>query len=224
MLPLALAHLLAYHAPLSTLQRDQEGGAVSLLTPGVNVLALNTTYLPRDPTGVDLQAVAEWHARHDLPPLVATTVPLPSATLVATLRVGLWAASVQPPSRDVVVEQISRLHLGPWAEALTQARGTPGWGPQLARHLGARLETERGYLPLLAYQGDEVVGALLWQAQGPGGAALLWGARHTEAARALLDTAVVLGDFLLVAWGPDDLDAAPLTREDEPMHFNLLSM
>ena len=44
-LPAPLAGLAAYHAPLSTLQREQ-GGAVTLLTPGVNVLALNVTYLP----------------------------------------------------------------------------------------------------------------------------------------------------------------------------------
>ncbi|WP_221089565.1 hypothetical protein [Deinococcus aquaedulcis] len=224
MLPPALAHLLAYHAPLSTLQRDQEGGAVSLLTPRVNVLSLNATYLPCDPSGVDLPAVAQWHAHHDLPPLVATTAPLPDTAPVATLRVGGWAASPLPPSRSVVVEQISRLHLGPWAEALTQARGTPGWGSWLARHLGARLETERSYLPLLAYQGDEIVGALLWQAQGPGGAALLWGARHAEAARALLDTAAGLSASLLVAWGADDLAAGLQPPEHEAVVFSRLQM
>ncbi|WP_146160647.1 hypothetical protein [Deinococcus arcticus] len=220
MLPPALAQLLTYHAPLSTLQREQDG-AVTLLTPGVNVLALNATYLPADPGPAALRATAQWHAAHELPALVASAAPLAGAQVVATLRVGPWSPQPLPPTgpeaAEVVVEQISRLHLGLWAQALAGSRGTPGWGPPLARQLGARLEGTRGFLPLLAYRQEEAVGALLWQAQGRGGAALLWGAAEPAVAAALLNTAAALGEPLLTAWTPEDFEAP-----GEAVFFSLL--
>ncbi|MCD0158947.1 hypothetical protein IHN57_16990, partial [Deinococcus sp. 6GRE01] len=74
MLPSALADLIEFHAPLSVVQREQ-GGAVTLLTPGVNVLALNATFLPGDVTGVNLRDVQDWHEGQGLPPLVAWAGP-----------------------------------------------------------------------------------------------------------------------------------------------------
>ncbi len=201
MLPSVLTELTDYFAPLSTFQRE-EGGAVTLLTPGVNVLGLNATYLPD--TSPDLRPALAWHQAHGLPPLLASLNPAPGARRVATLEVGTLGVGTllpgKPDAPDIVVEQISRLHLPQWAGVLTTAHGTPEWATPLARHLAARLEGQRGYLPLLAYNpAGEAVGALLWQARGTGGAAHLWGAVDAAAAGALLRTAAALGQHLRVS-------------------------
>ncbi|MBX8464618.1 hypothetical protein K5D85_05580, partial [Deinococcus sp. RIT780] len=130
MLPSALADLIEFHAPLSVVQREQ-GGAVTLLTPGVNVLALNATFLPGAVGGVNLRDVQDWHEGQGLPPLVAWAGPDAPAGLavqeVARVRVGGWVGQPNPPDASVVVEQVGRLHLSAWAGALCAAHGTPGW-------------------------------------------------------------------------------------------------
>ncbi|WP_188971415.1 hypothetical protein [Deinococcus aerolatus] len=201
MLPPVLTELTEYFAPLSTFQRE-EAGAVTLLTPGVNVLGLNATYLPQ--VVPDLRSALAWHTAHKLPPLLASLSSVAGARKMATLEVGTLGAGTlllgEPNDADIVVEQISRLHLPQWAGVLTAAHGTPEWATPLARHLAARLEGQRGYLPLLAYNpAGEAVGALLWQASGTGGAAHLWGALDAAAAGALLRTAAALGQHLRVS-------------------------
>jgi hypothetical protein len=195
-LPPVLTELAEYFAPLSTYQRE-ENGAVTLLTPGVNVLGLNATYVAEEVP--DLDSALAWHAAHGLPPLLASLNGVAGTREVATLDVG----TVRPaPAQDsgIVVEQISRLHLQGWAEVLTAAHGTPGWATSLARHLAARLEGQRDYLPLLAYSGaGKAVGALLWQAANGRSAAHLWGALSEPAASALLTTATALGHGLRVS-------------------------
>lgn len=198
-LPAPLAGLAAYHAPLSTLQREQ-GGAVTLLTPGVNVLALNATFLPPDPSEVDLEAVRDWHERQGVPVLVASTGTVPGAREVRRVRVGTFA----PPDHDgsevgVVVEQVSRLHLPAWAQVVAQAHGTPEWAPALARHLAARLEGDRDAALLMVYRQGEPVGALLWRAVSDGGAAHLWGTLDDRATAPLMTAAAALGAALLVS-------------------------
>ncbi|WP_412028630.1 hypothetical protein [Deinococcus yunweiensis] len=195
-LPAPLAGLAAYHAPLSTLQREQ-GGAVTLLTPGVNVLALNVTYLPMERSGVDLDAVRDWHEGQGVPVLVASTGTVPGAREVRRVRVGTFA----PPDHDgsevgVVVEQVSRLHLPAWAQVVAQAHGTPDWAPALAHHLAARLDGDRNAALLLAYCQGEPVGALLWRAVPDGGAAHLWGTLDSRATGPLLGAAAALGGSL----------------------------
>ncbi|MCD0167166.1 hypothetical protein IHN58_16070, partial [Deinococcus sp. 12RED42] len=109
MLSPVLADLIGFHAPLSVVQRDQ-GGAVTLLTPGVNVLALNATFLPGDVGGVNLRDVQDWHEGQGLPPLVAwagAEVPAGLAVQPVTrVRVGDWAGQPHPPDASVVVEQV----------------------------------------------------------------------------------------------------------------------
>ncbi|MVN85246.1 hypothetical protein GO986_00480 [Deinococcus sp. HMF7620] len=219
MLPPALASLLAFHAPLSTLQREQ-GGAATLLTPAVNVLALNATYLPEDRSGVDLEAVRDWHEGQGQPVLVVGAAPVPNSQPVARLRLGLWHPGDRA-GNEVVVEQLSRLHLGTWAGVLAGVYGTPEWGPALGRHLAARLEDERSYLPLLAYRSSVPVGALLWQARPEGGAALLWGAPDDEVGSAMLDSAAGLGDSVQVAL-PDHSGLS--LGESQELHFSLLKV
>ena len=209
-----------YFAPLSTFQRE-EGGAVTLLTPGVNVLGLNATYLP---DGVpDLRPALAWHETHGLPPLLASLQPVAGAQVVAALEVGTFT-STAPQDSGTVVEQISWLHLPAWAGVLAAAHGTPEWAAPLARHLAARLEGRRDYLPLLAYTpGGVAVGALLWQARGAGGAAHLWGVTDGAAAGPLLGAAAALGQHLRVsvATGAIFEDGAGLSALDR-VKFNLV--
>lgn len=196
MLPPVLTELTEYFAPLSTFQRE-EGGALTLLTPGVNVLGLNATYLPE--VVPDLRSALAWHAAHGLPPLLASRGAVAGAREVAALKVGTFVPG-QPQDSGIVVEQLSRLHLHKWADVLTAAHGTPQWATPLARHLAARLEGQRDSLPLLAYNpAGEAVGALLWRAGATGGAAHLWGALDPRAAQALLTAAAALGTPLRVS-------------------------
>ncbi|MHA0041949.1 hypothetical protein [Deinococcus sp. PEB2-63] len=220
-----LTDLLEFHAPLSAVQREQ-GGAVTLLTPGVNVLALNATFLPVDVRGVDIAAVLDWHEGQGMPPLVATVGPLVGlpGRDVARVRVGQadpapWAGE-GVPGEGVVVEQVSRLHLRSWAEALTRAHGTPGWGEGLARQLTARLEGNRDFVPLSAYRDGAVVGALLWQARAASGAAHLWGARDAAVGEALLGAAADLGGPLWVSRVDEDTSASP----GEVVHYSVLTL
>ena len=207
MLPSALADLIEFHAPLSVVQREQ-GGAVTLLTPGVNVLALNATFLPGDVGGVNLRDVQDWHEGQGLPPLVAWAGPDAPAGLavqpVARVWVGDWVSEPDPLDASVVVEQVGRLHLSAWAGALCAAHGTPEWAAGLARQLAGPLEAAAGpgaagaFALLMAYRDGQAAGSLLWQARGAGGAAHLWGAPDARAGAALLDAAAALGDGLRV--------------------------
>ncbi|GGR95718.1 hypothetical protein [Deinococcus sedimenti] len=221
MLPPTLADLLEFHAPLSAVQREQ-GGAVTLLTPGVNVLALNATFLPADVRGVDIAAVLDWHEGQGVPPLVATAGPLVGLPGREVARVRVGHADPAPwAGEGVVVEQVSRLHLRPWAEALTRAHGTPAWGEGLARQLAARLEGDRDFVPLSAYRDGEVVGALLWQARTSGGAAHLWGAADLSVRAALMRGAQTLGHPITMSRHLDETDGGQM---GEVVHYILLEM
>lgn len=191
MLPAHLQDLVDFHAPLSTLQRVQ-GGAVTLLTPGVNVLALNATFLPDDQGEVGLDAVRDGHRSQGLPVLVACAGPLAGAREVARVMVGRWQPGLGPAPSDVAVEQVSRLQLGAWARVLAGAHGTPEWGDALARHLARRLEGDRQSVLLVAYGAGAAVGALLWRDN----AAHLWGMSHEAATGPLLRAAFDLGGSL----------------------------
>ncbi|THF87999.1 hypothetical protein E7T09_01890 [Deinococcus sp. KSM4-11] len=195
MLAAGLGDLVAYHAPLSTFQREQ-GGATTLLTPGVNVLALNATFLPDDPSDVDMTAVRDWHEGQGVPVLVASTGPVPGARAVARLRVGTLTGMDAELEAGVVVEQVSRLTLPSWARVLAEAHGTPGWADALAQHLAVRLEGDRDAALLLAYREGTPVGALLWRSSG---AAHLWGSLDRRATRPLLRAAAELGGPLRVS-------------------------
>lgn len=221
MLPPTLSDLLEFHAPLSAVQREQ-GGAVTLLTPGVNVLALNATFLPADVRGVDIAAVLDWHEGQGVPPLVATVGPLVGlpGREVARVRVG-HAEPASSAGEGVVVEQVSRLHLRPWAEALTRAHGTPGWGEGLARQFAARLEGDRDFVPLSAYRDGEVVGALLWQARVGGGAAHLWGAVDAGVEVALLRAAAALAPSLIMSRQEHE---PVVGSAGEVVHYTLLQL
>lgn len=222
MLPRVLTDLLDFHAPLSAVQREQ-GGVVTLLTPGVNVLALNATFLPADISGVDVAAVLDWHEGQGAPPLVATAGPL--LTLpgreVARVHVTHGASARGAVGEGVAVEQVSRLHLGPWAEALARVHGTPGWGPGLARQLAARLDGRRDFVPLSAYRVGEVVGALLWQARPAGGAAHLWGAADPAVEGALSRAASELGGEMNWSATADESDGPDM---GEMVHYSLLQL
>ncbi|MDV6374294.1 hypothetical protein [Deinococcus arenicola] len=209
MLPPALTELTDYFAPLSTFQWE-EGGALTLLTPGVNVLGLNATYLPDafPDTVPDLRPALAWHRAHGLPPLLASLSPLPETREVAALEVGRFTPTETQDS-GIVVEQISRLHIQKWAEVLTAARGTPEWATPLARHLAAQLETGRDYVLLLAYSGaGQAVGALLWRAGG----AHLWGVIDAAARLPLLNAAWALADTLRVSTVPGELELSEISR------------
>ncbi|GAA0504627.1 hypothetical protein [Deinococcus depolymerans] len=226
MLPSALADLIGFHAPLSVVQRGQ-GGAVTLLTPGVNVLALNATFLPGDVGGVDLRDVQDWHEGQGLPPLVAWVGGEVPAGLkvqeVARVRVGDWAGEAGPPDDPVVVEQVGRLHLSAWAGALCAAHGTPGWAEGLARQLAGPLEAAAGAFALLmAYRDGQPVGALLWQARGAGGAAHLWGAADAGVGEALLNAAAALGADLAVTLPGDARWDGPSVRAVTEVRYGLL--
>lgn len=212
MLPAHLQELVDFHAPLSTLQRAQ-GGAVTLLTPGTNMLALNATFLPDDPRGVDLDAVRDWHEGQGLPVLVASAGPLPDAREVARLIVGTFQPDVTSP--DVNVEQVSRLHLASWAKVVTTAHGTLDWADALNRHLASRLEGDRASVLLMAYRAGEPVGALLWR----DGAAHLWGAFDEQATGPLLSAAFDLGGSLRVSV-PVDSEISLL--DPQPVIYSLL--
>ncbi|WP_102125689.1 hypothetical protein [Deinococcus planocerae] len=192
-LPPALAELVAYFEPLSTIRRDFRG-AVTLHTPGVNVLALNATYLP-DGNADRLPLVRAWHHAQEMPALVASAGESAPGEEVAAVRVGEYHPTGAPGV--IRVEQVGRLHLPVWAATLAEAHGTPEWAPALSRHLAARLEGERDVTLLLAYAGSEEVGALLWRAgPGGGGVAHLWGTLDPAADAPLLDTAHALGGGL----------------------------
>ncbi|CAM3559182.1 hypothetical protein [Deinococcus frigens] len=209
MLPPVLTELTNYFSPLSTFQRE-EGGALTLLTPGVNVLGLNATYLPDDVP--DLCSALAWHRAQDLPPLLASPSPVPGAREMAALQVGTFTPA-EPQDSGAVVEQISRLHLQKWAGVLTAAHGTPEWATSLARHLAARLEGQREYVLLLAYGGaGEAVGALLWRATKSGGAAHLWGVTDSAAQLPLLNAAWALAGGLRVSALPGELDLSEVGR------------
>ncbi len=206
MLPPVLTELTDYFAPLSTFQRE-EGGALTLLTPGVNVLGLNATYLPE--VVPDLRSALAWHEMQELPPLLASLSFVPGAREIAALDVGTFTP-VELEDSSVVVEQISRLHMQKWVEVLTAAHGTPEWATALARHLAARLEGQRDYLPLLAYDSaGAAVGALLWHGVNGGingrGAAHLWGVTDETARLPLLNAAWALAEGLRVSSLPGAL-------------------
>lgn len=214
-LPPALTELVTYFEPLSTVRRDFRG-AVTLHTPGVNVLALNATYLP-DAAPDRLPLVLAWHHAQEMPALVAGTVPLPRQA-VGTLRVGTYHPVLG--SGAIVAEQVSRLSLPAWAAVLAEAHGTPEWAAPLARHLAARLEADPAWTLLTAYAGGEAVGALLWRAEAAGGgAAHLWGTLDPVADAPLLNAAHELGGNLRVSLP----DTSPLSVADEVnVFFHLL--
>lgn len=202
-LPPVLAELVAYFSPLASQRRDWRGAA-TLHTPGVNVLALNATFLP-DTGPPDIA----WLPETGGAALVATTLPGVGEE-VGAVRVGTYQPQGKPGS--LVVEQVSRLSLPLWAGVLAEAYGTPEWAPALARHLAARLEGDRATTALLlAYAGGEAVGALLWRA-GPGGEghAHLWGTLDPGVDAALLQAAHALGTRLRVSLP----DSSPLTLAD----------
>ncbi|GAA5512547.1 hypothetical protein Dcar01_01261 [Deinococcus carri] len=211
----ALTELITYFEPLSTVRRDFRG-AVTLYTPGVNVLALNATYLPdADPDRLPL--VVAWHQAQEMPALVAAIVPLPGAE-VGAVRVGTYHPQAEPGL--ITVEQVSRLSLPAWVAVLTEAHETPEWAGALARHLAARLEGDPAFTLLLAYAGGEAVGALLWRATpGGGGAAHLWGTLDPAADAPLLNAAHALSGSL----GASLPDTSPLSLADEvAVTFHLL--
>lgn len=214
-LPPVLAELVAYFGPLSTLRRDFRD-AVTLHTPGVNVLALNATFLPdADPDRLPL--VAAWHHAQELPALVAATAPLPGEE-VAAVRVGLYHP--QPAPGGIVVEQVSRLSLPLWTAVLAEAHGTPEWAPALARQIAVRLEGDAAAVLLLAYAGGEPVGALLWRGEGESGGAHLWGTLDPGVDAPLLNAAHALGGGLRVSLP----DTSPVTIEAaQEVQFRLLS-
>ncbi|WP_019585017.1 hypothetical protein [Deinococcus apachensis] len=206
-LPPVLSELVAYFEPLSTIRRDFRG-AVTLHTPGVNVLALNATFLPDADPG-RLPLVAAWHHAQEMPALVAATVPLPGEE-VGVVRVGSYHP--YPDASVIVVEQVSRLALPAWAAVLTEAHGTPEWAGTLARHLAPRLEGDRDVTLLTAYAGGEAVGALLWRATpNGGGGAHLWGTLDPTADAPLLNAAHALGGALRASLP----DTSPLEVVDE---------
>lgn len=214
-LPPVLTELIAYFEPLSTLRRDFRG-AVTLYTPGVNVLALNATFVPdADPDRLPL--VAAWHHAREMPALVAATVPLPGEE-VGTVRVGSYHPYLD--AGVIVAEQVSRLALPAWTAVLAEAHGTPEWAGPLARHLAPRLEGDPGVMLLTAYAGGEQVGALLWRAGAGGrGSAHLWGTLDPAADAPLLNAAHALGDGLHTSLP----GTSPLTVVDEmTVTFRLL--
>lgn len=214
-LPPALAELVAYFGPLSTERRD-EGGAVTLHTPSVNILALNATFVP-DADSAALGRVRRWAAEQDASSLVASTLALPTGEEMTAVRVGTFHPVSEPGV--VVVEQVSRLSLPVWAAVLAEAHGTPEWAQALARHLAPRLEGDRGAALLMAYAGGEPVGALLWRASAGGGSAHLWGTLDPAADAPLLNAAHALGGGLRVSLP----DSSPLTVADEAVvRFTLL--
>lgn len=209
-LPPVLAELVAYFEPFSTVRRDvsdQHGrGTVTLHTPGINVLALNASYLPENAEDV-LPLVRAWHLGQDAPPLVAS-VNAVAGEDVGGLRVGTFAPVPDPGV--IVVEQVSRLHLAAWAGVLAEAYGAAEWAPALARHFAGPLEGDPGSVLLMAYAGGEAIGALLWR-DLEGGAAHLWGTLDPAADAPLLNAAARLSGGTVRVSLPD---TSPLHVED----------
>ena len=205
--PPELTELLEYFEPFSMLRRDLRGAA-TLLTPGVNVLALNAAYLPAGGEAL-LPLLAIWQREHGTPPLIASVTALPGED-VGGVRVGTYLPQSEPGV--IVVEQVSRLQVAAWAGVLAEAHGTPEWAGALTSHFGARLEGMKGAALLVAYAGGEAIGALLWRSAGQGGAAHLWGTLDPAADAPLLNMAAELGGGHLRASLPD---TSPLTVTDE---------
>ncbi|THF69274.1 hypothetical protein E7T06_12910 [Deinococcus sp. Arct2-2] len=187
-LPPVLAELVAYFEPFSTVRRDFRG-AVTLHTPGINVLALNASYLPED-AGDVLPLVRAWHLGQDVPPLVASVSAVVGED-VGGLRVGTFAPVPDPGL--IVVEQVSRLHLATWAGVLAESYGAAEWAETLARHFAGPLEGDPKSVLLMAYAGGEAIGSLLWRDLG-GGAAHLWGTLDPAADAPLLNAAAELSE------------------------------
>ncbi|UQN05109.1 hypothetical protein [Deinococcus sp. QL22] len=186
-LPPVLAELVAYFEPFCTVRRDFRG-AVTLHTPGINVLALNTSYLPED-AGDVLPLVRAWHLGQDAPPLV-TSVSAVAGEDVGGLRVGTFAPVPDPGV--IVVEQVSRLHLPTWAGVLAESYGAAEWAEALARHFAGPLEGDPTSVLLMAYAGGEAIGSLLWRELNGQGAAHLWGTLDPAADAPLLNAAAQL--------------------------------
>lgn len=179
-MPPELLELLEYFTPLAG-ARYEARGAVTLLTPGTNVLALNATYLPE----------GEWAPSDVCAPLVVSTRT--PAQVEAALRLETFFPG-QSQDLAMLVEQVSRLHLPEWCRVLALSHRTPGWAELLAVHFARVLEDRRDSVLLLAYRTGEAVGAALWRPTGPTGSALhLWGVLDAAAERPLLAAAGALG-------------------------------
>ncbi|ANE44339.1 hypothetical protein [Deinococcus puniceus] len=197
-LPPVLAELVAYFEPFSTVRRDFRG-TVTLHTPGINVLALNASYLPED-AGDVLPLVRAWHLGQDAPPLVASVSAVVGED-VGGLRVGTF--SLVPDPGVIVVEQVSRLHLATWAGVLAEAYGAAEWAETLARHFAGPLEGDPKSVLLMAYAGGEAIGSLLWRDVNDVGAAHLWGTLDAAADAPLLNAAAELSGGTLRVSLPD---------------------
>lgn len=210
-----LTDLLTFFRPLAA-QRERSGDFDILLTPQTNVLALNCAYGPEE-SGAAREGLLGTFAAWGAPPLVLSPY-LWAGEDVGGLRVGKWAA--QPEDTGIRVEQISRLHLTQWAAVLAESYDTPEWAAPLARHFATALEGQRDYVLLLAYAGDEALGAGLWQARSAGGAMHLWGVLEGAVERPLLNTAADLSGGQVRVSLPDH---SALRMEDETvLTFTLL--
>ncbi len=209
-MPGVLAKLIDYFAPLATRHSGFPGG-VHLSTPEVNVLGLNAAYLG---TPAALHFVEQQGGQ----PRVVASEFVVAGQDVGGVRVGTFVAASAPPT--IQVEQVSRLQLWVWSQVLAEAHDTPEWGGAIARHLARKLEGERDSVLLLAYDGHEPVGALLWRAMAGGGAAHLWGTLDAAADRPLLNAAAELGGGELRVSLPDSC-ALSMTGE-QTVVFTLL--
>ncbi|MFB9993504.1 hypothetical protein ACFFLM_16175 [Deinococcus oregonensis] len=215
-LPPVLAELVAYFEPFSTVRRDFRG-VVTLHTPGINVLALNASYLPED-AGDVLPLVRAWHLAQDAPPLVASTSAVTGED-VGGLRVGTFTPVPDPGV--IVVEQVSRLHLTTWAGVLAEAYGAAEWEGALAQHFAKPLEDDPTSVLLMAYAGGEAIGSLLWRDLDVQGAAHLWGTLDPAADAPLLNAAAELSGGHVRASLPD---TSPLHLADAKIvGFTLLT-
>lgn len=231
------AELLAYFTALAGVRRDLPGAAV-LHAPGSPVVGANAAYVttPEGRVRADL-----WFRAQGAPSVIASDAPAGAASPdggreVLRLRVGTYEAQngdtksseapideADPPGtsfgRDVVVEQVSRLHLAAVADLLTAAWDVPEWSVPLSRSLATALELRRDFTLLVAYH-DRPVGALLVLPQG----AHLWGVTSPgddgrEVLRALLDTAAAGGTVR--ASLPTDMPLA--LRDERHVVFTLLT-
>ncbi|WP_425147488.1 hypothetical protein [Deinococcus sp.] len=212
-MPTPLDSLLTYFEPLSTLRRDFRGTA-TLHTPGSPLLGANASYLPEG-SSPDLFALLRvWHQAHDSPPLVVSASPLPGLPAVESLRVGPYLSAYQPGM--IVAEQVSRLHLDRFAAVLCESCGLPEWAAPLSRTLASSLEHALAATLLLAYAGDQEIGALLLL----GNAAHLWGTLDPAADAPLLNAAAALVDGDLWTSLPD---TSPLSVSGgAEVHYSLL--
>ncbi len=183
--PSALESLLAYYEPLSALRRDFRGTA-TLHTPGSPLLGANASYLLEGASPDVLPLLRAWHLAHDSPPLIASLGEMPGHPPEQTLRVGPCVPG--PDSGIIVAEQTSRLHMARFAAVLAEAHGLPEWAAPLGTGLATSLERLPDATLLLAYAGDEAIGALLWQPSG----AHLWGSLDPAADAPLLNAAAGL--------------------------------